>query len=37
MTPMQGPLEVYQLFVPGLAGPASLAPQLLEVQHHGPL
>lgn len=37
MTPMQGALEVYQLFVPGLAGPQSRAAELLQVEHSTPL
>lgn len=37
MTPMQGHLEVYQLYIPGLGGPQPLAPEVLEVVHHGPL
>lgn len=37
MTPMQSVLEVYQLYVPGLGGPASLATQALQVHAHGAL
>lgn len=35
MTPMQGMLEVYQLFVPGLSGPQSKVADLLQVQNSG--
>jgi hypothetical protein len=35
MTPMQGPLEVYQLCIPGLEGQDSLASQALRMQGHG--
>lgn len=37
MTPMQSILEIYQLYVPGLGGPASLAARALRVQAHGAL
>lgn len=36
MTPMQSVLEIYQLFVPGIGGPGSLASQALQVERHGP-
>lgn len=35
MTPMQSILEIYQLYIPGLGGTASLAGQAIQVQSHG--
>jgi len=35
MTPMQSVLEIYQIAVPGLGGPASIAAQVLSVKDHG--
>lgn len=36
MTPMQGMLEIYQLYVPGIGGPGSLGTQVLRPERSGP-
>jgi len=37
MTPMQSVLEIYQLYIPGIGGPGSLASAALRVQSSGVL
>jgi hypothetical protein len=37
MTPMQSVLEVYQLFIPGMKAPGSIADRAVEVHAHGSL
>jgi hypothetical protein len=37
MTPMQSVLEVYQLYIPGLGGPSSIARTALHLRSHGVL